>query len=160
MPVYRDEKTKKWYVSVRYKDWTGEPKQKMKRGFATKAEAKEYEEKFKLISAASIDMKVVDFFEIYYRDKKTELKENSMRNKKLMIEAHVLPYLGQKKVNEVTARDIFKWQSVIREKGFEPTYERMLNNQVNALFNHAVKFYKLKEIMLWVLQLLRIHVPI
>ena len=33
MSVYKDQKQGTWYVSFRYVDWTGEKKQKMKRGF-------------------------------------------------------------------------------------------------------------------------------
>ena len=30
-------------------------------------------------------------------------------------------------------------------KGYSKTYERMIQNQLNALFNHAQKIYNLKE---------------
>lgn len=43
MPVFKDEARGTWYVMVRYQDWTGERKQKCKRGFATKREAQEWE---------------------------------------------------------------------------------------------------------------------
>lgn len=39
MPVFKDENKGTWYVMARYVDWTGERKQKCKRGFATKREA-------------------------------------------------------------------------------------------------------------------------
>ena len=39
MSVYKDEKQKTWYVSVRYTDWRGEKTRKVKRGFKTKREA-------------------------------------------------------------------------------------------------------------------------
>lgn len=38
MPVYKDEKRNTWYCKCNYKDWLGESKSKMKRGFATKKE--------------------------------------------------------------------------------------------------------------------------
>ena len=46
MPVFKDEARGTWYVMVRYQDWTGERKQKCKRGFATKREAQEWERAF------------------------------------------------------------------------------------------------------------------
>ena len=46
MPVFKDEARGTWYVMVRYQDWTGERKQKCKRGFATKREAQEWEREF------------------------------------------------------------------------------------------------------------------
>ena len=39
MPVYKDEKRNTWLCKCNYRDWTGEIKSKMKRGFATKKEA-------------------------------------------------------------------------------------------------------------------------
>ena len=43
MPVYKNKKTGSWYVMAHYQDWTGENKQKCKRGFVTKREAQEWE---------------------------------------------------------------------------------------------------------------------
>lgn len=36
MPVYKDDKRNTWFCKCNYKDWLGESKSKMKRGFATK----------------------------------------------------------------------------------------------------------------------------
>ncbi len=46
MPVFKDEKRGTWYVMAWYQDWTGERKQKCKRGFATKREAQDWERSF------------------------------------------------------------------------------------------------------------------
>ena len=46
MPVYRDEKTGKYYAKFYYENWQGEKKQKLKRGFARQKDAKEFERKF------------------------------------------------------------------------------------------------------------------
>ena len=46
MPVYKDEKTNTWYFSCYYKDWQGQQRRKLKRGFALQREAKEAEQKF------------------------------------------------------------------------------------------------------------------
>ena len=46
MPVYKDEKRNTWYCKCNYRDWLGESKSKMKRGFATKKEALEWEREF------------------------------------------------------------------------------------------------------------------
>lgn len=43
MAIYKTESNNTWYVMVRYQDWTGERKQKCKRGFATKREAAQWE---------------------------------------------------------------------------------------------------------------------
>lgn len=62
-----------------------------------------------------------------------------------MINKHILPYFGTKKLNEITPADIIQWQKIIQEKNLSKTYERMIQNQINALFNHAQRIYNLKE---------------
>ena len=58
---------------------------------------------------------------------------------------HIVPYFGTRKMNEITPAEIIQWQNTIQEKGYSKTYERMTQNQLNALFNHAQKIYNLKE---------------
>jgi integrase len=145
MSAYKDEKQGTWYVSFRYVDWTGEKKQKLKRGFRTKREALEYEAEFKRKASADMDMELGTFVGIYFEDKKKELEPNSIRNKKQMIQKHILPYFENRKMNEVLPADIIQWQNIIQEKGLKDTYERMIQNQVNALFNHAQKIYSLQN---------------
>ena len=55
MPVYKDTKTNTWYVKGRYKDWTGEVKYLMKRGFSLKREAVEWENEFHSRKDSSLD---------------------------------------------------------------------------------------------------------
>ncbi len=54
MPVFKDEKRGTWYVMAWYRDWTGERKQKCKRGFPTKREAQEWESFFSAIFLCDI----------------------------------------------------------------------------------------------------------
>lgn len=143
MPAYKDEKRGTWTCSFHYKDWTGKPQRKMKRGFKTKREAQEYEVKFKLTANANMDMVLEDFVDVYLRDKDAELKDRTKNNKRYMIERHVVPYLGKKKMNEVTPSDIIAWQNEIRSKNYSESYMRMLQNQVTGMFVHAQKIYNL-----------------
>ena len=46
MPAYKNKENGSWYVVTQYTDWTGERKPKCKRGFATRREALEWEQKF------------------------------------------------------------------------------------------------------------------
>lgn len=39
MPAYKNKENNSWYVVTQYTDWTGERKQKCKRGFSTRREA-------------------------------------------------------------------------------------------------------------------------
>ena len=145
MSVYKDKTQGTWYTSFRYVDWTGKKRQKMKRGFKTKRDALNYENEFKASVAVEPDMQMDKFIDIYFSDKRNELKESSRRNKRHMINKHILPYFGTKKLNEITPADIIQWQKIIQEKNLSKTYERMIQNQINALFNHAQRIYNLKE---------------
>ena len=145
MSAYKDTKQGTWYVSFRYVDWTGKKTQKLKRGFKTKKEALNYEKEFIRKTAADMKMEMNSFIQVYFEDKKNELKENSIRNKQHMMNKHIVPYFGTRKMNEITPADVIQWQNTIQEKGYSKTYERMIQNQLNALFNHAQKIYNLKE---------------
>ena len=128
-----------------FEDWTGQKKKKKKCGFKTKKEALEWENEFKLTANANMDMKLVDFIEIYFRDKSGELKERTIKNKRYMIENRIVPYFGERRVNEITPSDIIQWQTEMKKMEFSDSYLRMLQNQMTALFTHASKIYNLKN---------------
>lgn len=62
-----------------------------------------------------------------------------------MIESHIIPFFGQKKMNEIKPTEIIQWQNLMREKEFSQTYLRMLQNQLTALFTHASTVYSLGD---------------
>jgi hypothetical protein len=68
MPAYKNKENGSWYVVTQYTDWTGERKPKCKRGFATRREALEWEQKFQQQSAGDLDMSFEAFYEIYTKD--------------------------------------------------------------------------------------------
>jgi integrase len=67
-----------------------------------------------------------------------------MRTKKYIIELKILPYFGQKRINDIKAADIRNWQNELIKQGYSPTYLKTINNQLSAVFNYAVKYYDLK----------------
>ena len=143
MPAYKDEQRGTWYCLFYYEDWQGNKKKKQKRGFKTKKEALEWENNYKMSANANMDMALGSFVEIYFRDNAGELKERSVKNKRYMIKTHILPYFENKPMNSITPADIIQWQNAIRAKGFAPTYLRMIQNQITALFTHARNIYNL-----------------
>ena len=145
LPVYKDEKRNTWYCKCNYRDWLGESKSKMKRGFATKKEALEWEREFLQRQSSSMDMKLSSFVDVYFDDKAPRLKERSIMTKRTLIETKILPYFGDKQMNDITAVDIIKWQNALLNQEYKPTYLRMIQNQLTALFNHAERFYDLKD---------------
>lgn len=145
MPVYKDEKTNLWYYRFYKKSWDGKRYQTTKRGFRTKKEAQKWENEEKAANNMEMDITLEKFVEIYFRDKQTELKERSIKNKRYMIQAYIIPCFGKKKMNEIKPSDIIQWQNFMCEKGFAPTYLRMIQNQITALFTHASNIYGLNN---------------
>ena len=66
----KDKGKGNYYVSFHYEDWTGKNVRKLKRGFATKKEATEWERHFKEELAGDLDMTFENFYHQYEEDKK------------------------------------------------------------------------------------------
>ena len=111
MKAEKDKKTGKWLIQYRYTDWQGKRRKSTKRGFATKREAEEWLRNFLITQKADFDMKFEDFWKMYCADMETRLREHTMRTKKYIVELKILPYFGNKRVNDITAADIRQWQN-------------------------------------------------
>ena len=151
MSVYKDEKTNTWMVYYRVTDWKGDRKQSTKRGFQTKRDALAWEREFLNKSQADLNMTFESFIESYTVDMKNRIKENTWQTKEHIIRTKILPYFGKRKISEIQPRDIIGWQNEMingcdkNGKKYSPVYLKTLHNQLSAIFNHAVKFYGLRE---------------
>lgn len=131
MPAYKNKENGSWYVVTQYTDWTGERKPKCKRGFATRREALEWEQKFQQQSAGDLDMSFEAFCEIYTNDLKARLKESTWQTKENIIKTKLLPYFGKRKINEITTKDVIAWQNELlayrdeKRKPYQRLQERM-----------------------------------
>ena len=132
-------------IQYRYTDWQGKRRKSTKRGFATKREAEEWLRNFLIKQKADFDMKFEDFWKMNCADMETRLREHTMRTKKYIVELKILPYFGDKRVNDITAADIRQWQNELIKMGYSPTYLKTINNQLSAIFNYAVRYYDLKS---------------
>ena len=145
MKAEKDKKTGKWLIQYRYTDWQGKRRKSTKRGFATKREAEEWLRNFLITQKADFDMKFEDFWKMYCADMETRLREHTMRTKKYIVELKIVPYFGDKRVNDIIAADIRQWQNELIKMGYSPTYLKTINNQLSAIFNYAVRYYDLKS---------------
>ena len=151
MPAYKDQKTGTWYVKFYSRDWTGVNKQIKKRGFATKREALDFERNYKIRQECNLDMTFGNFFELYKEDMEPRLKRNTWLSKEHIIRTKILPYFKDKKMNEITAADVLKWQNEMmagkdaQGKKYSETYRKTMHNQLSCIFNHACRYYNLKE---------------
>lgn len=151
MAAFKNAKNGTWYVQFRYTDWKGERKQKLKRGFATRHDALEWEREFLMQKYSDVTMTFVSFTELYKRDIKPRLKENTWITKESIIQKKIMPYFDKRKLCDITAKDVIEWQNEIREltdkrgKRYSQTYLKTVHNQLSAMFNHAVRYYGLKS---------------
>lgn len=68
--------------------------------------------------------------QIYYEDMEHQLRENTMKTKKFIIDLKIIPYFKNKKMNEIKASDVRVWQNVLMKKGYSQTYLKTVNNQL------------------------------
>ena len=68
-----------------------------------------------------------------------------------IIQTKIIPYLGKRKISEITAKDIIDWQNTMRElktksgKPLSPTYLKTIHAQLSSIFNHAIRYYDLSQ---------------
>lgn len=82
---------------------------------------------------------------------KEKLKLTTYDMKVNIINNRILPYFNVQKVGSIKTPDILKWHTTMLRlkkpngEKYSPVYIKTINNQLNAIFNHAVRFYGLQE---------------
>lgn len=145
MPANKDQATGKWTSQFYYTDWTGERKKKKKRGFETKKEALAWEREFLEKQQGSPDITMKSLIELYLEDMGTRLRKSTMDGKQYIFKDKIIPYFGNKQINQIKPTDIRKWQNALIKKGYAETYLKTINNQLTAIFNYAMRYYNLRD---------------
>lgn len=151
MGVYKDKSRGNWYVSYRYVDSFGNRKRKFHRGFRTRAEAQAWERDDRLKEEFSTDMTLEKFFELYEKDVRHRIKENTWYTKEYIVKTKILPHLGNIPLAQITPRAIRHWQNVIMQEmdkngnEHKSSYLSTIHTQLSCILNHAVRFYGLKN---------------
>lgn len=149
MSASKDRERGTFYVQCRYKDWTGEPKKKTKRGFKTEKEAHKWEYEFLKRMESAPTMLFSEFYHVYAEGVKPRLRQTTWESKAHMIETKISPFLGSKRVNEISSLDILNWENKLiamrttNGLGYSPTYLHSICNQLSAMLNHAAHYYGL-----------------
>ena len=143
MPAYKDEERKTWYVRFYYTDWTGQRKQKKKRGFKTLREAKEFERNFLKEPPKNNDYTLQQLYDLYFADVSEKLRQSTIDMKDNIFKNHILPYFGKTKIKDISPASIRMWQNEILKQDLSDTYKRSINTQISAIMNYAVKYYGL-----------------
>lgn len=143
MPVYRDEKTGKYYAKFYYENWQGEKKQKLKRGFTRQKDAKEFERKFLEQFAKNPDISFDALYQKYKDYITPQIRESTAYVRFRMLENHVLPFFKGKIVSDITPADVAAWQTEILNKGLSDSYIHQINIFLKAIFAYAVDYFGL-----------------
>ena len=133
IPAYKDKERGTWYASFYYTDWQGHRKLKKKRGFARQKDAKAFEDEFLKTRAQSCDMTFGSMVELYLDDMEHRLKANTMRNKRYLYQARILPFFQDLKINDITPAHVRKWQSNLLAEGVAPTYAKIRADRLSDL---------------------------
>ena len=95
-------------------------------------------------------MTFASFFELYEEDRKKRVKQNTWESKGHVIRTKILPYFGDRKMDEIKPTDVIAWQNEImsgeRQGGgeYSQTYLKTIHAQLSAIFNYAVRYYGLR----------------
>lgn len=151
MPAYKDEKRGTWFCSFYYKDFEGNQKQKLKRGFKLMRDAQQWEKEFKDKYTASPTIKfsvLVERFEEHLmertKDPRDPLKLNTVRGLKSSINSKILPTFKDKPIDTITPKDIHYWQDNVINTS-PPTTQRKLCTALSIVFNFAVRKHGLAK---------------
>lgn len=151
MPAYKDKKRGTWYCQFYYQDWTGETKQKRKRGFKREKDAKEWERNFMSNLQTNSDILFAALVENYMEDLATRLKPTTMETKRHIIETKLIPFFGKRKICDIDELCVRRWQNDLLDyrddkgEAYSDTYLKTINNQLSAIMNYAMVYYKLTK---------------
>ena len=152
MGVYRDKTRGTWFVKTSYTDAASNRKVNTKRGFLKKSDAVRYEMDFVLNHADDVVMSFDELVAKYKADKQPRLKESTFTSKMRLIEHSILPAFKDKRVCDITTRDVTKWQnSLIKSqnpstgKPYKKSYLKRINDTLAEIFNYGIHHYGLKS---------------
>ena len=142
----------KWMAKFNYTDSkSGKAKTEYKRGFASKREAKKYEEDFieNLIMPEETEIEPIRTFGEVFQEylmshKRADIKESTLETKFNIFNKHIFPMFEEKQVDTITDDDIANWQNEIKSvvqpngKHFSESYLRTIQSQFNSIINYAL----------------------
>lgn len=138
---------KAWAVSFYYNDWNGERVRHRKTGFPTKREAQEYERDFLANKSGTPKMSFGELSRLYLEDCKCRLRITTYVYRERMIRAKIDPFFEHTSLEDITPAMVRKWQTQLigSPQNYAPTYLRLINSQLSAILNYAVKYYGLSS---------------
>ncbi len=141
MPKIKRQPNGTYVKRFRYKDELGE----WKCGYVTGHTKAECEDKYIRKSMAlrtggdETTITVQQLYETYITASKTRLKASSIESMSYALRLHVLPYFGEKKIKNVTLRDVEIWKARMDDLGFKYKYKAKIYVLFSAMFNYACR---------------------
>lgn len=143
MPAYKDKNRGTWYAKFNFKDWQGKTRQKIKRGFAKKSDALDFEHEFKAQYSQLPSITLQTLATAFLQDYRVNHRANSLRLAERNTRRHILPYFASTPVDKITPLMIRKWQTQIRGLDLSESTKSGIQTTFKTLMRFAVKFYNL-----------------
>lgn len=140
MPAYKD-KNGKWFVKFQYKDWTGETKTKLKRGFNKKKDALDFERTFILSYARTADIPFSVLAERYLEARKGTLKFKTQKLHEIVLSS-ATSAIDDKPIKDITIVDIVNLRTSLLETRKPVTVNKYINI-VKSVLQFGVDAYGL-----------------
>ena len=118
-----------------------------KKASTQKKEAQAFETDFLNKCETSVEILFRNLTEKYMEDCKVHLKPTTLANKQHLIETKILPYYGDMRICDINITTVRRWQNTLisHENNYSATYLKTVHNQLSAILNFAVKYYKLPK---------------
>jgi integrase len=145
MPIKKEKNGKfKVDLSMGYNKATQKRVRKTKRGFLSFKEAKEYEtnqlslfyQRKRGISSQTIREITNEYMEFC----RHQLKRTSLDKKERTFRLHILPILGDIRIDQFDKKDALAFKQYLMNKTFSDSYKKEVFMELSALMNHCVKY--------------------
>ena len=144
MAVYKDGQRNTWFVSVCYKDYAGKNCRKVKRGFKTLREGKQWERDFLNSTANSPKISFKLLSELYIADMEKRLKASTVYSKTKRIKSSILPFFKSMEVESITPAIVRQWHNTLLDR-YSPSSQKLISSTFSSMMNYAIKYHGLKQ---------------
>ena len=141
MPAYKDTKRGTWYVKISRKDpVTGKRVQTLKRGFATKRDAQQWESEQNITPAANTTVTFREMDEKYILYKNPR-KESTREQERSRVDRYI-PF-ADVQMGKIKKSDLVNWYTDLTQLELSISVKNYLIGVVKAVFKFGHEFYGL-----------------
>lgn len=133
MAVYKDDKSAKWYFTIRYKDIYGNNKRKLKRGFKAKSAEAEF---LTEVTEGYSDSNTYEYIFYHYLEN-SDLRPKTKRRKKNEYKLHIQPKFGQIKINKITQNQCQEFRKYLMDNINSTNSARTVWSGFKVVINYA-----------------------